>query len=51
MNKLKIKKDDTVMLVCPRCNKPTRVGYGFETDGKGAVKKFRVCKKCAKKID
>ena len=26
-----------VMLVCPRCNKPTRVGYGFETDGKGAV--------------
>ena len=40
-----------VMLVCPRCNKPTRVGYGFETDGNGAVKKFRVCKKCAKKID
>jgi len=30
-----------VILVCPKCNKATRVGYSFE--GK---KKVRVCKKC-----
>ncbi len=34
-----------VMLVCPSCNKPTRVGYKIK-DGK----KFRVCKKCGKEI-
>ncbi len=34
-----------VMLICPRCNKPTRVGYLIE---KG--KKFRFCKKCRSKI-
>jgi len=30
-----------VMLVCPKCGQPTRVGYKIEGD-----KKFRVCKKC-----
>lgn len=35
-----------VMLVCPNCNKPARVGYKFE--GK---KKVRVCKKCGKGVD
>ena len=35
-----------VMLVCPKCNKPTRVGIKTE-DGK----KSRVCKKCGKNID
>lgn len=30
-----------VMLVCPKCKQPTRVGYRFE--GK---KKVRFCKKC-----
>ena len=30
-----------VMLICPKCNKPTRVGYKL-VDGK----KFRICKKC-----
>ena len=30
-----------VMLVCPKCGKPTRVGHSF-TDGK----KSRACKKC-----
>lgn len=30
-----------VMLVCPKCNKPTRVGYKIEN----GVKQ-RVCKKC-----
>jgi large subunit ribosomal protein L24 len=36
----------TVMLVCPKCSQPTRVGLKV-TDGK----KVRVCKKCGKDID
>lgn len=31
-----------VQLVCPVCQKPTRVGYQFDEQGK----KNRVCKKC-----
>ena len=31
-----------VQLVCPKCNKPTRVGTKFYKDGK----KDRCCKKC-----
>ena len=31
----------TVMLVCPKCSKPTRVGISLTGD-----KKERVCKKC-----
>ncbi len=31
-----------VQLVCPRCSKPTRVGFQFLADGT----KQRVCKKC-----
>jgi large subunit ribosomal protein L24 len=34
-----------VMLVCPSCDKPTRVGIKQEGD-----KKVRVCKKCGKEI-
>ena len=33
------------MLVCPSCDKPTRVGIKQEGD-----KKVRVCKKCGKEI-
>ncbi len=34
-----------VMVVCPACNKPTRIGYRYiESDGKR--KKVRFCKKC-----
>ncbi|MDR1412874.1 MAG: 50S ribosomal protein L24 [Actinomycetes bacterium] len=36
-----------VMLICPKCNKPTRVSIHRDTDGK----RTRVCKKCAKDID
>lgn len=35
-----------VMLVCPKCGKPTRVGHVVE-DGK----KLRVCKKCGKSFE
>ena len=34
-----------VMLVCPKCKKPARVGYEVVDN-----KKFRVCKKCNKRI-
>ena len=36
-----------VMLVCPKCSKPTRVAHG-ELDG---GKKARVCKKCGETMD
>ena len=31
-----------VLLVCPKCSKPSRTGYGRLADGK----KVRVCKSC-----
>ena len=34
-----------VNVVCPKCNKATRVGYTVEKD-----EKIRVCKKCGAKI-
>ena len=41
----------SVKLICPKCNKPTRIGYKLlETDQKGR-KKIRVCKKCTEAID
>ena len=36
-----------VMLVCTKCNKPTRVGFQFLADGK----RVRVCKSCQEVID
>jgi len=36
----------TVMLVCPKCNKSTRVNVKVKDEGK-----VRVCKKCGKEID
>lgn len=35
-----------LMLVCPNCGKPSRVGYIVEKDVK-----IRVCKKCKKSVD
>jgi large subunit ribosomal protein L24 len=35
-----------VMRVCPKCDKPTRVGYKFLEDGT----KVRACKKCGEAI-
>ena len=35
-----------VMLVCPLCHKPTRVGYAYrEGEGKPSSRKYRVCKR------
>jgi len=36
-----------LILVCPKCKKPTRVGYVFNKQ----KKKKRVCKKCKQIID
>jgi large subunit ribosomal protein L24 len=36
-----------VMLVCPKCDKRTRVGYRFITDGR----KVRFCKQCDANIE
>jgi len=32
-------------LICPKCGKPTRVGYKFSEE-----KKYRICKKCGQEI-
>ena len=45
-----------VMVLCPNCNKPTRVGYNIpekKSTKKGAVagKKYRICKKCGESIE
>ena len=37
-----------VALLCPKCNKPTRVS--FEKQGKGK-EKHRICRKCGQLID
>jgi large subunit ribosomal protein L24 len=34
-----------LMLICPKCGKPTRIGYQIERN-----KKYRICKKCQSKI-
>ena len=43
----------SVMLVCPTCNRPTRVGYEFREDEKGRRMKVRVCKRadCGEVLD
>jgi len=43
-----------MILVCPKCNKATRVLHEYielEKNGKKSKKKQRVCKKCKKHID
>lgn len=36
-----------VMLICPKCSKPTRIGNTVYDDGR----KLRTCKKCKEVID
>lgn len=35
-----------VILICPKCHKPTKIGYAVSDKGKK-----RVCKKCKKEIN
>ena len=40
-----------VMVVCPACNKPTRIGYRITEEDNGKKNKVRVCKKCSAVLD
>jgi len=46
-----------VMLICPNCNKPVRVGYSIpktspsESRIAGGGKKFRICMKCHESVE
>lgn len=41
-----------LMLVCPKCGKPSRTGYKITVSEKTKKKKkFRICKKCKQIID
>ena len=43
-----------VMLVCPKCDKPTRIAHKLkevEISGEKKQKSVRVCKKCGKVMD
>jgi len=37
----------SVKLLCPKCGKPTRVGYKLNINPKGDKFKIRACKKCS----
>jgi large subunit ribosomal protein L24 len=43
----------SVMVVCPTCNRPTRVGYEFRDDEKARRVKVRVCRRadCGEVLD
>jgi large subunit ribosomal protein L24 len=43
----------SVMVVCPTCNRPTRVGYEFREDEKGRRVTVRVCRRsdCGEVLD
>ena len=40
-----------VMVICPKCGKPTRLGKKRVDNGQGKLKRVRVCKKCGADID
>ena len=40
----------SVMFICPKCNKQTRLGHKFLV-GQKKKKKVRVCKKCLEVVD
>ena len=39
-----------VQVVCPKCDKGTRVAHSFVTDKDGNTKKIRVCKHCGAEL-
>jgi large subunit ribosomal protein L24 len=40
-----------VMVVCPGCNKPTRIGHHVDTVAGGKTRRTRVCRKCGQTLD
>jgi large subunit ribosomal protein L24 len=41
----------SVMLICPKCDKPTRIGMQSHTGTDGKTKKVRACKKCGEALE
>lgn len=54
MDKLTPIDVSNVIIICPRCSRPTRIGYKF-TNAREAnankTHKIRICKKCQESID
>src|SRR3954447_4235634 len=40
-----------VMVVCPSCNKPTRIGHHVDVVAGGKSRRSRVCRKCGGTLD
>ena len=40
-----------VMVVCPGCNKPTRIGHHVDAVAGGKSRRTRICKKCGQTLD
>jgi large subunit ribosomal protein L24 len=40
-----------MMIVCPKCGRPTRISQKTVKSEKGVSKKYRECKKCKQAID
>lgn len=40
-----------VMLLCPKCGQPARVGFTVKRNAENKGKKTRVCKRCGKELD
>jgi large subunit ribosomal protein L24 len=40
-----------VMIVCPGCNKPTRIGHHVDQLPGGRTRRTRVCRKCGSTLD
>jgi large subunit ribosomal protein L24 len=40
-----------VMVVCPHCHKPTRIGHHVDVVAGGKTRRTRVCRKCGATLD
>ena len=40
-----------VMVICPGCNKPTRIGHHVDAVAGGKTRRTRVCRKCGQTLD
>lgn len=40
-----------VMIICPSCNKTTRIAHSISVDENGKKVKTRICKKCGASLD
>jgi len=40
-----------VMVVCPGCNKTTRIGHHVDAVAGGKTRRTRVCRKCGQTLD